>query len=194
MSYQLNNLKVLVVEDNMPMLELAKSLLMTFGVVQIFTARSGEEGFQVCCDENPDLIIADWNMKPMDGVTMTEKIRNDVAAPNPFVPVILMTGFSEEKRVVAARDSGVTEFLVKPFNARDLYRRIVEVIEKPRQFVRSEVFFGPDRRRRSDDGFKGEDRRKRAQVVATSDNLKMNKNIDNFKDKKPNDLQKMLDE
>ena len=194
MSYQLSNLKVLVVEDNMPMLELTKSLLMTFGVVHIFTARSGEEGFKVCCEENPDLIIADWNMKPMDGVTMTEKIRNDVPAPNPFVPIILMTGFSEEKRVIAARDSGVTEFLVKPFNARDLYRRIVEVIEKPRQFVRSEVFFGPDRRRRSKDDFKGEDRRTRSQVVATGDSLKMNKEIDEFKKKDASKFRKMLDE
>ena len=87
-------------------------------------------------------------MKPMDGISLTRRIRNDPASPNQFVPVILMTGFSEKRRVFQARDAGVTEFLVKPFNARDLYRRICQVIEKPRQFISSEDFFGPDRRRK----------------------------------------------
>jgi DNA-binding response OmpR family regulator len=86
-------------------------------------------------------------MKPMDGISFTRKIRNDPRSPNSYVPVILMTGFSEKRRVLQARDAGVTEFLVKPFNARDLYKRIAQVIERPRQFVRSDDFFGPDRRR-----------------------------------------------
>jgi two-component system chemotaxis response regulator CheY len=94
-------------------------------------------------------VIADWMMRPMDGIAFTRLIRNDPSSPNPYVPVILMTGFSERRRVVQARDSGVTEFLVKPFNAKDLYKRIAQVIERPRQFVKSEDFFGPDRRRKS---------------------------------------------
>ena len=59
----------------------------------------------------------------------------------------------------ALRDAGVTEFLVKPFNARDLYRRIVQIIERPRQFVRSEDFFGPDRRRKRESNYAGPRRR-----------------------------------
>jgi DNA-binding response OmpR family regulator len=70
-----------------------------------------------------------------------------------------MTGFSEKRRVFQARDAGVTEFLVKPFNARDLYRRIAQLIERPRQFVRSEDFFGPDRRRGSSETYTGPLRR-----------------------------------
>lgn len=79
-------------------------------------------------------------MKPVDGISLTRRLRNDPLSPNQYVPVILMTGFSEKRRVMQARDVGVTEFLVKPFNARDLYRRIAQIIEKPRQFVRSEDF------------------------------------------------------
>jgi two-component system chemotaxis response regulator CheY len=60
-----------------------------------------------------------------------------------------MTGFSEKNRVIEARDAGVTEFLVKPFNTRDLYSRMLQIIEKPRQFVRADQYFGPDRRRSS---------------------------------------------
>lgn len=148
MSYQMHRISVLVVEDNQPMLDIAKSLLVTFGVGHVIGAPDGEMGFKRFCEYNPDIVIADWMMKPMDGISFTRLVRNDPRSPNPYVPVILMTGFSERRRVLQARDAGVTEFLVKPFNARDLYKRIAQVIERPRQFVRSDDFFGPDRRRK----------------------------------------------
>lgn len=159
MAYRLEAISVLIVEDNQPMLELAKSLLATFGVGQVHTAKNGEDGFKEFCKHNPDIVVADWMMKPMDGISLTRRIRNDPVSPNKFVPVILMTGFSERRRVVQARDAGVTEFLVKPFNARDLYRRLSQIIERPRQFVRSEDFFGPDRRRKAQDGYEGQFKR-----------------------------------
>lgn len=150
MTYQLHRISVLIVEDNQPMLEIAKSLLVTFGVGHVVGAHNGEVGFKRFCEHNPDIVIADWMMKPMDGISFTRMVRNDPRSPNAYVPIILMTGFSERRRVLQARDAGVTEFLVKPFNARDLYKRIAQVIERPRQFVRSEDFFGPDRRRSRD--------------------------------------------
>jgi DNA-binding response OmpR family regulator len=70
-----------------------------------------------------------------------------------------MTGFSEKRRVVQARDAGVTEFLVKPFTARDMYRRISQIVERPREFVKSEDFFGPDRRRTKRSDYEGPLRR-----------------------------------
>jgi CheY-like chemotaxis protein len=147
MAYKLHNISVLVVEDNEPMLEITKSLLTTFGVGHVVPAINGESGFSKYCEYACDIVLADWMMRPLDGIELTRRIRSDPASPNPYVPVILMTGFSERRRVIEARDSGVTEFLVKPFTARDLYKRIVQVIERPRQFVRSDDFFGPDRRR-----------------------------------------------
>jgi two-component system, chemotaxis family, chemotaxis protein CheY len=159
MSYQFQKISVLIVEDNQPMLEVTKALLLTFGIGNVLTAQNGEVGFKRFCDSNPDIVIADWMMKPMDGIALTRHIRTDALSPNPYVPVILMTGFSEKRRVFQARDAGVTEFLVKPFNARDLYRRIAQLIERPRQFVRSEDFFGPDRRRQTPETYTGPRRR-----------------------------------
>ena len=98
-------------------------------------------------------------MDSMDGLELIEKIRNDEDSPDPFVPIILMTGYSNQVRVETARDSGMTEFLAKPFKARDLYTRIVQIIEKPRQFVKNDYFFGPDRRRRKDEDYAGPVRR-----------------------------------
>ncbi|MFN3827498.1 MAG: response regulator [Micavibrio sp.] len=159
MAYKMHNISVLVVEDNLPMLEITKSLLLTFGVGHVITAQNGEIGFRRFCEINPDIVIADWMMKPVDGISLTRIIRNDPRSPNPYVPIVLMTGFSEKRRVFQARDAGVTEFLVKPFNARDLYKRMVQVIERPRQFVRASDFFGPDRRRHSRGPYDGPMRR-----------------------------------
>lgn len=159
MSYQFYGINILLVDDNQPILDLTKSILLTFGVGRVISARNGEKGYEEFCNYNPDLVIADWMMTPMNGIELTRLIRTDKRSPNQFVPVILMTGFSERHRVIQARDAGVTEFLVKPFNARDLYRRIAQVIERPRQFVKSESFFGPDRRRKQAEGYHGPLRR-----------------------------------
>ena len=159
MAYQFHRISVMVVEDNLPMMEITKSLLLAFGVGNVVSASNGDIGFRRFCQYNPDIVIADWMMKPMDGIALTERIRNAPDSPNPYVPVILMTGFSEKRRVLEARDAGVTEFLVKPFNAKDLYKRIAQVIERPRQFVRSDDFFGPDRRRKKAEEYVGPQRR-----------------------------------
>lgn len=168
MSYQFHSLKVLVVEDNKPMLDLTKSILSTFGVGNIEGALNGEDGFRKFCSFNPDLVIADWMMEPFDGIALSRKIRNDPKSPNQYVPIILMTGFSEKRRVLSARDSGITEFLVKPFSARILYKRLSQIIERPRQFVRAEGFFGPDRRRKTADDYAGNLRRKSDRVGGIS--------------------------
>lgn len=172
MSYTFDRVRILVIEDNQPMLEICRTLLLTFGIGEVLTARNGEEGYRVFCRENPDIVIADWMMEPMDGISMTRKIRNDMVSPNHYVPIILMTGFSEKKRVVQARDAGVTEFLVKPFTARDLYKRIAQIIERPRQFVRVDGFFGPDRRRRVDPVFKGPFRRESDKIAMAAQDVR----------------------
>lgn len=161
MAYQFDNIKILVVEDSVPMLEILKALFRTFGVGEIIIAKDGAQGYDLFRQHNPDIVIADWMMLPVDGIKLCEWIRTRNDSPNKYVPVILMTGYSERKRVFKARDTGVTEFLVKPFKAQDLYKRIVQVIERPRQFVKSEDFFGPDRRRISDSAYTGADRRNR---------------------------------
>lgn len=155
------------------MLEICKALLLTFGVGEVLAAKNGEEGYELFRRENPDIVIADWMMHPTDGISLTRRIRNDPRSPNQYVPVILMTGFSEKKRVVQARDSGVTEFLVKPFTARDLYKRIAQIIERPRQFVRSEDFFGPDRRRKADAEYVGPFKRESDTKAAAAQKQRM---------------------
>jgi two-component system, chemotaxis family, chemotaxis protein CheY len=159
MPYDLTQVKILIVEDLQPMLQLTTSLITMFGFKTVHGAKSVDEGYRLFCQNNHDLIITDWLMEPYDGIELIKRIRRNDDSPNKFVPVILMTGYSDQPRVETARDTGVTEFLMKPYTARDLYARIVQIIEKPRQFVDTGEFFGPDRRRRKNFEFFGENRR-----------------------------------
>ncbi len=159
MTYDLSQARILIVEDMQPMLTLTTSMLSLFGFANVYGAKSVEEGFRLFCQHNHDIVVTDWLMEPFDGLDLIRMIRHDDASPNRFVPILLMTGYSDQPRVEAARDMGVTEFLVKPYSARDMYARIVQIIEKPRQFVDTGEFFGPDRRRRKNFAFYGRDRR-----------------------------------
>ena len=159
MGFKFEKLSVLVVEDTLPMQKLVGSVLATLGVGHVYKADEGGKGFEMFCNKNPDIVLADWHMVPVSGIKMVEKIRNDKRSPNKMVPIIMMTGYSALPRVAEARDMGTTEFLVKPFSANDLARRIAYVINKPRDFVETGTYFGPDRRRRVIENYKGPHRR-----------------------------------
>lgn len=159
MPYTLSSVRILLIDDMRPMLTLTKSVLSIFGFKDVLMAIDGEEGFDMVVEHDPDLIITDWMMEPVNGLEFTERLRRDPMTPNPFVPVIMMTGFSSKLRVEQARDAGITEFLMKPFSSRDLYTRIHQIIEKPRQFVDSGTFFGPDRRRKRSPDYAGTKKR-----------------------------------
>jgi two-component system chemotaxis response regulator CheY len=159
MTFDFSKLSVLVAEDTVPMRKLVCSVLETLGVGTIYTAGDGDGAFEVFCKQQPDIIITDWHMVPVTGLDLIRKVRQSDRSPNRTAPVIMMTGYSAMPRVAEARDMGCTEFLVKPFSAADLAKRIAYVINKPRDFVETERFFGPDRRRRADEGYSGPRRR-----------------------------------
>ena len=99
-------------------------------------------------------------MPIFDGLELTQMIRQPGANANPYVPIIMLTGHSEKKRVVTARDAGVTEFLAKPISAKALYQRILNVVANPRPFIKTKTYFGPDRRRNVNPNYVGPERRK----------------------------------
>ena len=128
---------------------------------QIHTAPSGEAALNLFKEYGHDLIITDWQMSPMDGVELARFIRTQNGeTPNRKVPIIVSTGFTNIKMINEARDAGVTEFLVKPFSADDLAKRITYVMNKPRPFVEEADYIGPDRRRIKKKGFDGPYKRK----------------------------------
>jgi len=154
------NLKALIVEDNQHMRSLLRALLNSAGIKDVAEAAHGHGGLEVLRERKSDLVLTDMIMKPMDGLELTRLIRNDERSPNPFVPIIMISGHTEKYKVEAARDAGVTEFLAKPITAQNLFARIAEIVERPRAFVRCDNYFGPDRRRHQNDDYPGPWRRK----------------------------------
>lgn len=160
MSLDFSNLHILVVEDMPPMRELLEQLLKALGVGKITIAKDGFDGHEKYLRYKPDIIITDWQMPGLDGLEMTKQIRCRKSSPNRSVPIIMMTGFIDKKRISNARDSGVTEFLIKPFSAKDMAKRVSYVTQNPRDFVVTSNYIGPDRRRKNTSNINSGNRRK----------------------------------
>lgn len=152
-------LRFLLVDDNHHMRAIVAAILKGVGVRQIRDAADGAEALQVLRDWRPDIAIVDFKMSPLDGVRFTHLVRNAPDSVDPYLPIIMLTGFAERHRVFEARDAGVTEVVVKPVTVRSLLDRINTVIYHPRPFIRSSTYFGPCRRRRNDPSHKGPFRR-----------------------------------
>jgi CheY-like chemotaxis protein len=155
-----NRLRFLVIDDNAHMRRILRTLLHGFGAREVYEAEDGASGLEAFTHYVPDILITDWAMPIFDGLELTHMIRQPGANSNPYVSIIMLTGHSEKKRVVSARDAGVTEFLAKPISAKGLYQRIVNVVANPRPFIKTKTYFGPDRRRSASSAYVGPERRK----------------------------------
>ncbi|MCH7692469.1 MAG: response regulator [Proteobacteria bacterium] len=156
----LESVSFLIVDPNAFMRSLIKNVLHVFGAEKFSEANDGADAFKAMQNLVPDIIITEWMMEPLDGLDFTRLVRTGKDSLNPFVPIIMMTAYSEKQRVVEARDAGITEFIAKPLSAKTLMARVTAVIEHPRPFIRSPRYFGPDRRRRESSDYKGPERRK----------------------------------
>lgn len=126
---------------------ITSAVLQSAGIRKLREAADGAAALEILRDHAVDLVIVDFNMFPLDGVEFTRLVRNSPDSANPYLPIIMMTGHSEKTRVYEARDAGVNEFVVKPITAKAILDRIQAVIFRPRPFVKTEGYFGPDRRR-----------------------------------------------
>ncbi|UTP38799.1 response regulator [Phenylobacterium sp. LH3H17] len=152
-------LKILVVEDNRHMRVLLAEILRAIGINQIYEACDGAEGLQMMRNHPVDIVLTDLAMEPLDGIDFVRLLRNAADSPNQLVPVIMITGHFTLARIREARDAGVNEFLAKPITARGVIERVHQIIDHSRPFVRTDDYFGPDRRRRNDPRYDGPLRR-----------------------------------
>jgi len=157
--YDFQNLRVLIADDSRQIRALLKSFLSGFGIKNISEVSDADEAFIEMSNFDPDLVIIDWNMPPTNGLDFVEKVRLGENSPNPYVPIIMLTGFTELFRVKRARDAGISAFLAKPLSAQSLYKRLIAVVDDNRPFVRIKNYFGPDRRAARRTQFMGVERR-----------------------------------
>ena len=155
----LANLRVLVADDNQHMRAIVTAVLKGIGVQHVRETHDGGEALAALREWNADVAIVDFRMEPIDGVEFTRLVRNASDSANPFLPIIMLTGYADRVRVVEARDAGVTELVVKPMTAKALISRLQAVILQPRSFIRTDDYFGPDRRRKANPDYPGPERR-----------------------------------
>lgn len=166
MALDLSRLRFLVVDDNDFMRRLIRELLWAINCspANIRFASNGRDALQLLQNLPIDVIICDINMRPMNGMEFTSYVRMSPNSPDPHVPIIVCTGHAEIAHIFGARDAGANEILRKPITVNRIYERIRAVVERPRPFVRSADYYGPDRRRRTLP-FEGPDRRMDSPIV-----------------------------
>lgn len=125
---QPQNLKVLVVDDQQSMRGLMRYCLQQLGVRNVIEAKDGGEALQALLANKFDLVMSDWNMEGMDGLTLLKTIRaNALIKKTPF---IMSTGQKDQEKVREAIQAGVNNYIVKPFNVETLRKKIEAVIGK----------------------------------------------------------------
>jgi len=169
---RLARMDVLVLDNDEKTLDMMKTVLSRLGFTSVKTARDGFLGLKHIKQYNVDMIITDWELKPLSelaaddiapndsvetewemeppgsGARFVEYLRGAQSVPNRYVPIIMLTGPTLANNVLYARDAGASEILKKPIGAKLLCDRIIACIEKPRSFITSPAYKGPDRRRR----------------------------------------------
>ncbi|MBM3567679.1 MAG: response regulator [Alphaproteobacteria bacterium] len=158
-AYDLSKVSLIMVDDDKFMRSLLLQMLRGLGFKSVMAC----DGVDAAIDEMRvsayDIAMIDWVLGgEKSGLDMVKMIRKGEIGER-MLPIIMLTANTKLAAVMEARDAGITEFLAKPVSAQTVYSRVVEVIEAPRQFVRTKSYFGPDRRRRKDEKFEGPFRR-----------------------------------
>jgi two-component system chemotaxis response regulator CheY len=119
-------MKILLVDDSKTMRNIQKSVLAQLGHTQVEEACDGQDALSKVVACKPDLMLVDWNMPNMDGLTFVKTIRQT----NKVTPIIMVTTEAEKARVIEAIKAGVNNYVVKPFTPDLLSQRINETLAK----------------------------------------------------------------
>lgn len=157
--YDFDRVNVLLAEDSLFIRSLITNSLKVLGVGNVFAVEHGGDAihFLQRVKNEPmkvgvqqiDIVISNWDMSPIDGMMLLRWVRRHKDSPDRFIPFLMITSYTEPERVMQARDMGVSEMLAKPFSIKNVGEKLVSIIERPRQFVHTKDFFGPDRRRQN---------------------------------------------
>lgn len=120
------NMRILIVDDFKTMLKIIESLLRQLGFKNIDEATDGTQALQKMKENKYDLILSDWNMEPMTGLDLLKNVRSDAATKH--IPFILITAETKTENIIAAKQAGVSNYIMKPFNATTLKEKLAAVL------------------------------------------------------------------
>lgn len=120
------NMKIMIVDDYSTMLRILRNLLRQLEFNNVDEANNGDEALQKLRENQYNLIISDWNMAPMTGLDLLKNVRADAKLKH--IPFIMVTAESKTDNVIAAKQAGVSNYIVKPFNAETLKSKMSSVL------------------------------------------------------------------
>ena len=120
------NMNILIVDDYKTMLKIVGNLLRQLGFTNIDEATDGSMALDMFGKKNYGLVISDWNMEPMTGLDLLKQVR--AGTNNNKVPFIMVTAESKTENVIVAKQAGVSNYIVKPFNAETLKTKLSSVL------------------------------------------------------------------
>ncbi|MBT3557189.1 MAG: response regulator [Rhodospirillales bacterium] len=120
------SMNVLIVDDYKTMLQILRNLLRQLNFVNIHDATDGTMALDVLKSNNIGLVISDWNMEPMTGIELLRLVRADDNLKH--IPFVMITAESKTENVIAAKEAGVSNYIVKPFNAETLKTKLTSVL------------------------------------------------------------------
>lgn len=120
------NMNVLIVDDYKTMLRIVGNLLKQLGFNNVDEATDGSMALDMFKKKTYGLIISDWNMEPMSGLDLLKGVRS--SPTNNTVPFIMVTAESKTENVIVAKQAGVSNYIVKPFNADTLKTKMASVL------------------------------------------------------------------
>lgn len=120
------DMAILIVDDYKTMLRIVRSLLQQLGFTNVDEATDGKSAFDMISARSYGLVISDWNMQPMTGLDLLKKVRAN--APTANLPFIMVTAEARTENVVAARQAGVNNYIIKPFTQQVLKQKISAVL------------------------------------------------------------------
>lgn len=120
------NMQILIVDDYKTMLRIIRNLLKQLGFNNVDEATDGSDALSKLRAKDYGLVISDWNMEPMTGLQLLREVRSDEKMKN--MPFIMITAESKTENVIAAKEAGVSNYIVKPFNAATLKSKLTSVI------------------------------------------------------------------
>lgn len=119
------NMSILIVDDYNTMRRIVRNLLKQLGFENADEAADGAEAFKKLNEKKYDLVVSDWNMEPMSGLELLKKVRADEKLK--ATPFIMVTAESKPENVIIAKKAGVSNYIVKPFNAETLKTKMASV-------------------------------------------------------------------
>lgn len=120
------NMNILIVDDYKTMLRIIRNLLSQLNFANVQEATDGASALEKLRDGSFELVISDWNMEPMTGLQLLSEVRADDKLKS--LPFVMITAESKTENVVAAKEAGVSNYIVKPFNAETLKTKLVSVL------------------------------------------------------------------